>query len=113
MPVVQTFVSTPLSDEQRAKLAKVYRGVTRDIFGKPENLVMMTFHDSTPMHFFGTTDPVAYVRVEALGGYGPTEPQRATQAITAAVTAECGIPGDRVFVLYFECLHAGWNGVNF
>ncbi|KAK7202023.1 macrophage migration inhibitory factor-like protein [Novymonas esmeraldas] len=113
MPLVQTFVSTPLDDAQRANLAEVYRAVVRDVLGKPENLVMTTFHDRTPTHFSGTTDPVAYVRIEALGGYGPSEPERVTAIVTAAVTKECGIPADRIFVVYFAPLHCGWNGTNF
>nr|4NWR_1 Chain 1, Macrophage migration inhibitory factor-like protein [Leishmania major]4NWR_3 Chain 3, Macrophage migration inhibitory factor-like protein [Leishmania major]4NWR_5 Chain 5, Macrophage migration inhibitory factor-like protein [Leishmania major]4NWR_7 Chain 7, Macrophage migration inhibitory factor-like protein [Leishmania major]4NWR_9 Chain 9, Macrophage migration inhibitory factor-like protein [Leishmania major]4NWR_AB Chain AB, Macrophage migration inhibitory factor-like protein [L len=113
MPVIQTFVSTPLDHHKRLLLAIIYRIVTRVVLGKPEDLVMMTFHDSTPMHFFGSTDPVACVRVEALGGYGPSEPEKVTSIVTAAITAVCGIVADRIFVLYFSPLHCGWNGTNF
>nr|AKK31301.1 macrophage migration inhibitory factor-like protein [Leishmania amazonensis] len=113
MPVIQTFVSTPLDYHKRENLAQVYRAVTRDVLGKPEDLVMMTFHDNTPMHFFGSTDPVAYVRVEALGGYGPSEPEKVTSIVTAAITKECGILADRIFVLYFSPLQCGWNDTNF
>ncbi|KAG5494368.1 hypothetical protein GH5_02383 [Leishmania sp. Ghana 2012 LV757] len=113
MPVIQTFVSTLLEHHKREHLAQVYRSITRDVLGKPENLTMMTFHDNVPMHFFGSTDPVAYVKVEALGGYGPSEPKMMTSIITAAVTRECGIPADRIFVLYYSPLQCGWNGTNF
>uniref|UniRef100_UPI0031384A42 T33-28.3: B n=1 Tax=synthetic construct TaxID=32630 RepID=UPI0031384A42 len=112
MPVIQTFVSTPLDHEKRNMLTKVYRIVTDTILGKPAELVMMTFHDSTPMHFFGSTDPVACVRVEALGGYGPSEPEKVTKVVTDAISYVCGIVADRIFVLYFSPLHCGWNGTN-
>ncbi|CAJ1033580.1 Macrophage migration inhibitory factor (MIF), putative [Leishmania lindenbergi] len=74
---------------------------------------MMTFHGNTPIHFLGSTDPVAYVRVEALGGCCPLEPEKVTSLITAADTKECGILADSIFVLYFSPLHCGWNGTSF
>ncbi|KAG5469456.1 hypothetical protein LSCM1_02677 [Leishmania martiniquensis] len=113
MPVFQTCVSTSFSHQKRENLAQVYRAITRDVLGKPEDLTMMTFHDNVPMHFFGSADPVAYIKVEALGGYGPSEPVRVTSLVTAAVAKECGIQADRIYVLYFSPLQCGWNGVNF
>jgi phenylpyruvate tautomerase len=45
--------------------------------------------------------------------YAPAAPAKATPVITAAVSKECGIPADRIYVVYYSTPHVGWNGNNF
>ncbi|KPA81173.1 macrophage migration inhibitory factor-like protein (MIF2) [Leptomonas pyrrhocoris] len=112
MPFLHTIVSTKLDDAQRAHLTKAFKTICREVFNKPEEFVMTAFNDETPMAFRDSTGPAAYIRVEVFGTYEPTDPAKATPAITAVVTKECGIPADRIYILYYGTPHIGWNGVN-
>ncbi|KAG5495147.1 hypothetical protein JKF63_02201 [Porcisia hertigi] len=113
MPFLHTIVSTPLDDDKRSKLSSVYRTVCREELGKPEDFVMTAFSDGVSIEFQGSTKPAAYVRVEILGTYAAAQPKRMTPRITEAITKECGIPADRIYVLYYTTQHCGWNGTNF
>ncbi|AYU82164.1 macrophage migration inhibitory factor-like protein [Leishmania infantum JPCM5] len=113
MPFLQTIVSVSLDDQKRANLSTAYRMICREELGKPEDFVMTAFSDNTPMSFQGSTAPAAYVRVECWGEYAPSKPKMMTPRISAAITKECGIPAERIYVFYYSTKHCGWNGANF
>lgn len=113
MPYVHTTVSTKLDDAKREALSNVFRALSIDVLAKPAEYVMTAFNDETPMAFQHTTEPCANIRVEVCGDYPPGAPAKMTAVITAAVVKECGVKADRVFVMYYNTPHVGWNGVNF
>jgi phenylpyruvate tautomerase len=113
MPYIHTTVSTKLDDAKRANLTTAFKTVCSKVLAKPEEYVMTAFNDETPIAFRGTTDPCACIRVEVYSEYAPAAPAKATPVITAAVSKECGIPADRIYVVYYSTPHVGWNGNNF
>ncbi|KAG5469099.1 hypothetical protein LSCM4_02495 [Leishmania orientalis] len=113
MPFLQTITSVPLDVEKRASLSKAYCTLCREELGKPEDFVMTAFSDNVPIVFKGSEDPAAYVRVEILGNYTSSQPKMMTPRMTEAIKKECGIPADRIYVLYYSTQHCGWNGANF
>ncbi|KAK7202024.1 macrophage migration inhibitory factor-like protein [Novymonas esmeraldas] len=113
MPFIHTIVSTPLGSQQRASLSKEYRTICSEVLGKPEEFVMTAFSDNTPIEFQDSAAPAAYIRVESWGDYAPSKPKEVTPRLTAAITAECSIPADRIYVVYVSTQHWGWNGANF
>lgn len=113
MPFIHATLSTQLDDTKRANLTAAFKKVCVDALDKPADFVMTAFNDNTPMAFQNSTAPCAYIRVEVYGDYAPGAPAKVTPVITAAVTKECGIPADRIYVLYYHTPHVGWSGQNF
>ncbi|KAG5469457.1 hypothetical protein LSCM1_02678 [Leishmania martiniquensis] len=113
MPFLQTTISMPLDDQKRASLSQAYRTLCSEELGKPEDFVMTAFSDNVPIVFQGSADPAACVRVEIWGNYTSSQPKKMTPKITTAITKECGIPADRIYVLYYSTQHCGWSGANF
>lgn len=113
MPYFHTTVTTKLDDAKRENLSKVFRSICAEFLAKPEELVMTSFNDETPMSFQHTTEPCANIKVEVLGDYPSGAPAKMTPVITAAVEKECGIKADRMFIMYSSVQNVGWNGSNF
>lgn len=113
MPFIHTTVSTKLDAAKRANLTSAFKAISTQALSKPASFIMTAFNDESPMSFQDTTEPAACVRVDVYEEYPPNAPAEMTPVITAAVSKECGIPADRIYVFYYSTPYVGWNGNNF
>lgn len=113
MPYILTRVSIPLDAAKREALTETYKEIMKTVLGKGENWTMTTFEDNAVILFQGSDKPCAYVEVKVFGEETASTSEKVTEGICAAITAQCAIPADRIYVSHFGTPFWGWNGHNF
>lgn len=116
MPVIHTYVSTPITDEQREQLKTIFGEAIEAIPGKSEKWLMCLFEDGLPIYHAGNgADPAAFLDVSLYA----TEPiarecwEDLTKRLMAATSEVLGIDKARTYIQYSTSPNFGWNDINF
>lgn len=84
------------------------------IMGKPELYLMINLVDKQELYFGGKKlDKAAYVEVKVLGSIDSGASDKMTAKLCEILEKELGIPGNAVYVSYWETANWDWNGSNF
>ena len=116
MPVIDTYASTPISDEAREALKAEWGRAICAVPGKSEQWLMCIFEENVPIYHAGSdAAPAAYVTVDVFsrGAVNPMVWSDMTPVICDALRRELGIDPARIYVKYGESANFGWNGMNF
>lgn len=114
MPYIQTKVSTSITLEQETEMKKQMGEAISLLPGKSENWLMLEFSDNCRLYFQGNAaQPAAFIEVRLYGKADGADYERLTEALTAIVNKQLGIPENRIYVQYQETSYWGWNGHNF
>lgn len=112
MPFITTKVSTEITKEKEISL-KTQFGKAIELIGKSENWLMVEFQDNCRLYFKGHDEASAMIEVDLFGRASDSGYDALTEKITEIVSAELGIPKDRIYVKYSEIEHWGYSGFNF
>lgn len=114
MPFINTKLSVGLSCEKEAKIKSALGEAIALLPGKSEKWLMLNFETDCRLWFAGTNDaPSAYIEVSIFGSADAGDYEALTGAITKIISAEAGVPADRIYVKYEESKSWGFNGSNF
>lgn len=114
MPYLNLQTNISLSAEQRQSLMARCSSLVAEVLGKPEQYVMVALKDGEPMLFAGSTDPLAYLELKSIG-LQADKTKVFARSFCGFVSAELGIPGERVYVKFNDAQRSmwGWNGDTF
>ena len=112
MPLITAKVSTGITKEKEISL-KTQFGKAIELIGKSESWLMVEFLDNCRLYFKGDDSASAMIEVDLFGRASDSGYDALTEKITQIVSAELGIPKDRIYVKYSEIGHWGYSGFNF
>ena len=113
MPMIEAKVTMKLAEEKRDLLKSEF-GEAIGLMGKPESYLMINLADEQDLYFAGKKlDKGAYVEVKVLGHVDEGASNKMTGKVCEIMQKELGIPGNAVYVSYWETANWGWNGRNF
>lgn len=116
MPVIHTYASTPITEEQRELLKASYGQTIRCVPGKSEQWLMCVFEENVPIYLGGTNDePACLVTVDvyARGSVPHSAWEKMTPLICDEIEKVLGIDPSRIYIRYGSTPDFGWNGANF
>ena len=116
MPVIHTYASTPIEEQQRELLKAAYGEAICNVPGKSEQWLMCLFDQNVPIYLGGSdAEPAALVTVDVYARN--SVPRRAWEAMTADICDTLqevlGIDPARIYIKYGSTPDFGWNGMNF
>lgn len=112
MPLITTKVSTEITKEKEISLKSQF-GKAIELIGKSESWLMVEFQDNSRLYFKGEDQPSAMIEIDLLGSASDSGYAALTEKITEIVSAELGIPKDRIYIRYCEIGCWGYSGMNF
>ena len=111
MPYLSIQTNIKVSDEQRNDLTTSASKIIATQLNKPEAYVMTSFTPVPQMTLGGDASATAFLELKSIGV--PDEKRNPLcSELTELVTARCGIPADRIFIV-LEDVQArlwGYNG---
>lgn len=114
MPYIHVSTSKKVTDADKERIMKDLGQKISILKGKSEQWLMVKVSDEQAMCFQGDkVEPCAIIEVSVYGTFSGPEYQRLTGALTETVESIASIPGERIYVKYFETPHWGWKGSNF
>lgn len=113
MPMIDSKVTVPLTDEKR-EILKAEFGKAISILGKPESYLMLGFEDNYHLYFGGKKlEKGAFISVGVFGEVNSQASGKMSAKLCEILEKELGIPGDKIYITYHGCKDWGWNGGNF
>ena len=114
MPFINAKTNTALTAEKEAVLkTRLAEAMSTSFPGKTENWLMIQFETGCDMFFAGSDAPCMMIHMDIFGSQSDKAYDKMTAAVCEIISAECGIPADRIYVKYAEVNRWGWNGNNF
>lgn len=110
MPIIQVTTTEKLSEENRIVIKTALGEGITTFPGKPEERVMVIFHQEDPIFFGGKPGPAAFVSV-TLKGEQPedTYDTYSKMAVDTILKTLPQIPKERIYVGYYTVEHVGWG----
>ena len=90
------------ADKETVLKEKIARALEASMPGKTENWLMLRFDGGQSMFFGGSNAPCVMADVCVYGKQSKESYAKLTSAVTDILSAECGIPADRIYVKYTE-----------
>ena len=106
MPFIGSKVSVKISKEKEEIIKQKLGKAIELIPGKSETFLMVGFEDEYSLYFAGEKlEKGAFIEVKIFGSTSKDAYDK--------LTAELGIPQNKIYVKYEEIQNWGWNGRNF
>lgn len=110
MPLIQSFISTSLSNNVKEELKSKFGEIIPTIPGKTEQWLMVKIQDQQSLYFRGTKDNCALIDVKLLRKADLEHKKKLVESLTNIVSELCSIPKDRIYITIIELNDWGWNG---
>lgn len=110
MPYIEAKVTVPVTPEKKEVL-KARFGKAVSLLHKPESWLMVGIEDRKDLWFAGEKlEKGAYVSVSAFGAPSRSDCGKMAAEITAILSGELSIPGERVYITFHPVENWAWNG---
>ncbi|MCM1024220.1 MAG: phenylpyruvate tautomerase MIF-related protein [Prevotella sp.] len=113
MPFINIKTNASVTKEKAENIKSALGTAITAIPGKSESWLMAGIEGDYTLYFKGTDEPAAMVEVQIYGNPSAGAMSALTGKITEIVSADLGVPADRVYVSYMCTENWGWNGSNF
>lgn len=112
MPVLQ--ITTNMTVDNTATLAKQASSLAAEMLGKPETYVMVSIHGNADLMFAGSGDPCAHLVLKSLG-LPESETKVYSAKLCAFIEQQLGIPPSRTYIEFISPQRHmfGWNSSTF
>lgn len=97
MPLLSILTNRELPPAARQQAVRALSGTLAKALGKPERYVMVSLQHNPDMLFAGSDQPLAFLRLNSIGLPGERTSELSA-ALCGAVTAQFGIPADRIYI---------------
>ena len=113
MPHLRILTNKHLSGYKMDETIAAASQLVCDHLDKPQEYVMVSIQDQTPMRFAGTDQPTAYIHLESIGF--KEKPRDLAPVLCAFAEEHLGVPSDRTYVNFVNLDREmyGWNGATF
>jgi len=114
MPLLKIQTNVEVSTDDADRLLHALTELVVVKLNKPIEYVQVLLDPNRALHFAGTDQPNAYVELRALG-LAEDQAKPLSAAICQLLKERLNIPGERVFINFFDVPRAlwGWNGSTF
>jgi len=111
MPYLKIQTNLPVTKSAQKSVAQAASTLISEELGKPEEYVMIAVQPATEMLFAGTDDPVAFLKLKAIGIPGRLT-KRLSGALCRMIHDHLGIPSGRTYVKFIDVQRGmwGWKG---
>ena len=106
MPYLSITTNAPLSADSETALAAVASKTIATELGKPEAYVMVSVQSVRTLRFAGLDEPAAFLDLKSIGL--PRNLEGVANALTALVSQQCHVAGNRVFIAFSDVSAAHW-----
>ena len=110
MPLAHVYTNQAITqaDAEAGLLPALSRALSTS-FGKPERWVMTALTHCEAMGFAGAPGPTAYVEVKNIGTMGADTAKELSATLSAILSAELGVPGERIYVEFTDAVGHLWG----
>jgi phenylpyruvate tautomerase PptA (4-oxalocrotonate tautomerase family) len=114
MPFLKIQTNQQLTESAAKSMASRASARVAELLGKPEAYIMVSVETNAAMQFAGTDEPLAYLELKSIG-LPKTITSPASRALCDLVTAETGVPTNRIYIEFTDAPPSmwGWNGDTF
>jgi len=106
MPYLSITTNIPLSSECESALVAEASKVLAEELGKPQTYIMVSVQPVRVMRFASSEEPAAFLDLKSIGL--PNDLGEVALALTAAVSRHTTIPGDRIFIAFYDVPASRW-----
>ena len=114
MPYIKIETNTTVDKTQARDFIKKASAYIAGMLGKPEQWIMLAFHDRVSLLFNGNDKPSAYIELKSIG-LMESSCAVLSEKICDFITGELGIPPERIYIEFWNINGKmfGWNRTTF
>lgn len=111
MPLINSNVTVKLSEEEKDFLKAKMGEIIKEIPGKTEEWLMVSFDDDKTIYFKGQKmDHAAFVEVKIFGNTERIYKNNVADSLSSLFEEKLNIPKNSIYITFVEVKDWAWNG---